>query len=263
MSRTRIALIVIFAVTITFSNDVLAYDPTHGATHFVFVPAGQLWHPIGPAKLITIWDGPYGNYAGHPPNIYMMFTKTPSRSSPSTKPLPKNLRTYHMLGTSFYYPAAATPGPTPARLGYTAIGFVTADRLVSAFPHIEPLFPSGLRVASCHSSRYNYFLLLGNGMDAAYLIVWKANYVADLAYMPSKWLKHSLDSVLDHVSYYENGGMYEIMRFGALYYYLSRVPQLHRLSLTSTLPQCPKTPTATRSGMHVPQSWVKALRDLQ
>lgn len=193
----------------------------------------------------------------------MVFTKDLSPSPPSTKLLPRNIRTYHMLGTSFYYPAAAIPGPTPAALGYTAIGFVTADRLVTAFPHIGPLFPSGLRIASCHSSRYNYFLLLGNGMDAAYLVVWKANYVADIAYMPSKWLKRSLASVLDHVSYYENGGMYEIMRFGALYYYLSRVHKSHHLSLTSALPRCPRTPTATPTGMHIPQGWVKALRDLQ
>ena len=168
-----------------------------------------------------------------------------------------------MLGTSFCYPAAATPGPTPAALGYTAIGFATADRLVTVFPHIGPLFPSGLRVASCRSSRYNYFLLRGDRMDAAYLVVWKANYVADVAYMPSKWLSRSLDSVLDHVSYYENGGMYEIMRFGALYYYLSRVHQFRHLNLTSMLPLCPKTPTATPNGMHIPQGWVKALRGLQ
>lgn len=259
MSPKNMALIAMSVAALTFGNVVLAKDPTFGATNFVFVPIGQLWHPIGPAKLITTWSGPFGNVAGHPSGIYMMFTKASGPSSLSTKPLPNDIRTYNMLGTAFYYPAAATPGPAPAELGYTAIGFVTADRLATAFPHIEHLFPSGVRVSACHGSRYDYYLLLGEKMGAAYLVAWKANYVADIAYIPSKWLNVSFESVLDHLSYYENGGLAEIMRFSALYYYLNRVPTADHLILTSALPHCPQTPTATASGMDIPRGWVKAL----
>jgi len=239
-------------------------DPTHGATNFVFVPAGHLWHPIGPAKLITTWDGPFTNVGGHPANVYMVFTKQPARLSQSVKPLPNGLRAYHMLGTDFYYPANAYPGVDPAELGYTADGFVVANNLSSAFPDVAALFPGGIQTSSCRSKRSNYSFILGRKTGSAYLVSWTATHqVNDVAYLPAKFLKGSLDTILDNMSYYEQGGMYELMRFGALYYYLSRVPLAHSLGRSHISRECPDTPTDTATGVSTPEGWTKALRSLR
>ena len=238
-------------------------DPSNGATSFVIVPAGGLWHPIGPAKLITTWAGPYTNAGGHPANVYMVFTKKPRGSSESIKPLPKNVRVYHMLGTDFYYPANAKPQIVPTELGYTADGFDIADNLSGVFPDVAALFPGGIQTSSCRSKESNYSLILGTKASAAYLIRWESPHqVENVAYLPATLLKGSLESILDNMSYYEQGGMYEVMRFGALYYYLSRVPLVDKLDGSHISRECPDTPVATANGMSTPDGWLKALESL-
>lgn len=240
-----------------------AGDPSHGATSFVIVPASGLWHPLGPAKLITAWAGPYTNAGGHPANVYMVFTKEPKKSSKTVHPLPKNVRTYHMLGTDFYYPANATPQFTPTEIGYTADGFSIADKLNSIFPNVAALFPGGIQASSCRSKEANYSFILGSKENAAYLVRWGSpRQVDDVAYLPATLLKGSLDSILDNMSYYEHGGMYEIMRFGALYYYLSRMPLLQSLDISAISRECPDTPVATSKGVSTPDGWLKALESL-
>jgi len=238
-------------------------DPTHGATNFVIVPAGVPWHPIGPAKQITTWSGPFINAGGHPENVYIFFTKESSGSSQSIRPLPNDLRLYPMMGTNFYYPKNATPRAAPAALGYTADGFAIADKLSSDFPSVTELFPGGFETSSCRSKRYNYSLILGDDTGAAYLISWQAPHrVVDVAYLPAKVLKGSLDSILDNMNYYQQGGMYELMRFGALSYYLSRVPLEQSLGRLKVSRECPDTPTATATGVSTPRGWTKALSSL-
>ncbi len=261
----RVKVIILMVTLCGFMRGAIASgeDPTRGATNFVFVPAGNLWHPIGPAKLITTWSGPFRNAGGHPANIYMIFTKAPTGTSQAVKPLPNDLRVYHMLGTDFYYPANAHPRAVPAELGYTTDGFAIADKLSSAFPAVAALFPGGILTSSCLSKRSNYSLIIGRKAGASYLISWVApNQVEDVVYLPAKFLTGSLDSILDNMSYYEQGGMYEIMRFGALFYYLSRVPLAHSLGHLHISRECPDTATDTPTGVSTPAGWTEALRSL-
>ncbi len=263
MLRVKSTILMLAFLGLICAGKAFGVDPTHGATDFVFVPAGRPWHPIGPAKLITTWNGPFRNVGGHPPTIYMFFAKKPSAPSQAAKPLPKNLRTYHMLGTKFYYPANARPPVNPATLGYTAKGFTIADKLSSAFPNVGTLFPDGIETSSCHSKRGNYSLILGKKIGAAYLIIWSAPHqVNNVAYLPTRYLKGSLNSILDNMSYYELGGMYEIMRFGSMFYYLSRVPLARSLSRSHVPRECPQSPTDTPTGVSTPEGWTKALKEL-
>ncbi len=264
MFRVKSMLLMLTLCGLMFCTIAFGEDPTHGATNFVFVPAGSLWRPIGSAKLITTWSGPFENIGGHPANIYMIFTKEPAGRSQSVRPLPTDLRVYHMLGTDFYYPANAHPQVDPAALGYTARGFAIADKLSSAFPAVAALFPGGIQTSSCLSKRSNYSFILGRKTGAAYLISWLAPHQAeDVAYLPAKFLKGSLDSILDNMSYYEQGGMYELMRFRALFYYLSRVPLSNGLGRLQISRGCPDTPTATATGVSTPEGWTQTLGSLR
>lgn len=194
----------------------------------------------------------------------MVFAKDAGEPSQLIRPLPNNIRVYHMLGTDFYYPANVKLRFDAGALGYTTDGFAVADRLGKAFPAIGPLFPGGFQTSSCRSEKYNYTLILGANTGAAYLVLWQEPHQAeDIAYIPAKLLKGSLDSVLDHMGYYEQGGMYELMRFGALSYYLSRVPLAQSLDTVDVPHRCPDTPTATATGIDTPEGWTKALQSLQ
>ena len=62
---------------------------------------------------------------------------------------------------------------------------------------------------------------------------------------------------------YEQGGMAEIMRFSALFYYLSRVPLADRLVAVETSPRCPETPTVGATGIETPKGWTKAIKGLK
>lgn len=240
-----------------------AYDPTHGATNFVFVPEGHLWHPVGPAKLITTWSGPFSNTGGHPGNIYMVFSKEPQSATELNESLPSNVRVVHSLGLDFYYPAGAKPGPDPADLGYTASGFDIGDKLVNSFPAITGLFPSGIRTSGCKAANGDFFLLLGKRSGAAYLVWSQSGGVPDVAYVPATLLHGDLNGILDNLSYYQNGGMAEIMRFSALFYYLSRLPLSDRLGATAALPRCPETPEDTPTGIVIPNGWTQAVKVLK
>jgi hypothetical protein len=248
---------------LVFGAVAVADDPTHGATNFVFVPEGRLWHPIGPAKLITTWYGPFRNADGHPASIYMVFLKEPSSPRELRDSLPSNVRLVHALGTDFYYPSLATPGPDPAALGYTASGFDIADKLVKSFPNISALFPSGVRTSGCQADDGNFSFILGKSADAAYLVSNASGRATDVAYVPAALVKRDLNAVLDDLSYYENGGMAEIMRFSALFYYLSRVPLTDGLGAMATYPRCPDTPTVGATGVETPKGWTDALKALK
>ncbi len=76
-------------------------------------------------------------------------------------------------------------------------------------------------------------------------------------------MKGDLDAILDNLSYYENGGMAEIMRFGALFYYLSRLPLSAGLGMPAASPRCPDTPTATATGVEIPEGWTQAVKALK
>lgn len=264
MSRARLVIIMLMLCELIPSAIASGKDPTHGATSFVIVPAGVPWHPIGPAKQITTWSGPFRNVGGHPANVYIYFTKESSGASQSVKPLPNDLRAYPMMGIDFYYPKTAHPRVAPKALGYTADGFSIADKLSSDFPAVAALFPGEFETSSCRSKRYNYSLLVGEDTGTAYLVSWQAPHqVVDVAYLPAKILKGSLNSILDNMNYYEQGGMYELMRFGSLSYYLSRVPLEHSLGRLKISRECPDTPTATATGISTPEGWTKALSSLR
>ena len=147
-----------------------AEDKSHGATNFVFVPEGHLWHPIGPAKLITTWYGPFINAGEHPARVYTVFLKEPKSLRELKDSLPSNVRVFHALGTDFYYPSLATPGVDPEALGYTASGFDVADKLVESFPEISALFPTGVRTSGCQADDGNFSFILEKNADAAYLV---------------------------------------------------------------------------------------------
>jgi len=258
-------LIQTLAVTLLiFCTVAVADDPSHGATNFVFVPERHLWHPIGPANLITTWSGPFRNAGGHPASIYMVFLKEPRSPRELTGSLPSDVRVVHALGTDFYYPSQATPGPDPAALGYTASGFDIADKLVKSFPDISALFPSGIRTSGCRATDGNFSFILGKNVDAAYLVTSDASgRTANVAYLPAKLAEGDLNTILDGLSYYEQGGMAEIMRFGALFYYLSRVPLTDGLGRIAASPRCPETPTVTATGVETPKGWTEALKALK
>jgi hypothetical protein len=254
----------VLAVVLLICGAVTAADdPSHGATNFVFVPEGHLWHPIGPAKLITTWSGPFRNAGGHPASIYMVFLKESTSSRELRDSLPSNVRVVHALGTDFYYPSLATPGPDPAALGYTASGFDIADKLVKSFPDISALFPSGIRTSGCQAYDGNFSFILGKNADAAYLVSNASGRAADVAYVPANLVKGGLNAILDDLSYYENGGMAEIMRFSALFYYLSRVPLTDGLGAIATYPRCPDTPTVGATGVETPKGWTQAIKALK
>ena len=178
MIQTLAVALLVFGVV------AVADDPSHGATSFVFVPEGHLWHPIGPAKLITKWSGPFRNAGGHPASIYMVFLKEPASARELRGSLPSDVRVVHALGTDLYYLTQATPGPDPAALGYTASGFDIADTLVKSFPDISDLFPSGIRTSGCRASDGNFFFVFGKNSDAAYLVASNASGRAiDVAYV--------------------------------------------------------------------------------
>lgn len=264
MSRGKLTVLILTLCALAHGSTASGVDPTHGATNFVIVPAGLPWHPIGPAKLITTWSGPFINVGGHPATVYMFFAKDPGGHSHPIRPMPNNIRIYHMLGTDFYYPTNAKIQSDPQALGYTADGFAVADRLGSAFPAVGKLFSGGFEESSCRSQRHNYTLILVKNSGAAYLVSWQVpRQVDDVAYIPANLLKGSLESVLDHMSYYEQGGMVELMRFGALSYYLSRVPPAQSTDSPDTSRECPDTPTATANGVSTPEGWTKALESLQ
>lgn len=262
MSQRR--LIQALAVVLLVSGSVTAADdPSHGATNFVFVPEGHLWHPIGPAKLITKWAGPFRNAGGHPASIYVVFLKEPGSPRDLSDSLPSNVRVVHALGTDFYYPSLATPGPDPAALGYTASGFDIADKLVKDFPDISVLLPSGVQMSGCQATDGSFSFILGKNADVAYLISSASGRQTDVAYVPAKLVEGDLDAILDGLSYYQNGGMAEIMRFSALFYYLSRVPLTDRLGTVAAYPRCPETPTVSATGVETPKGWTKALKALK
>lgn len=264
MSQAKSVVLMLMLCGLIRGANASGKDPTHGATNFVIVPAGVPWHPIGPAKQITTWSGPFINAGGHPAKVYIFFAREPSGASHSISPLPKDLSLYPMMGINFYYPKNAEPQAVPTALGYTADGFAIAEKLSSDFPSVTELFPGGFESSSCHSKRYNYSLILGDETDSAYLISWQAPHqVVDVAYLPAKVLTGSLDSILDNMNYYEQGGMYELMRFGALSYYLSRVPLEHGFGRLKISRKCPDTPTATATGISTPEGWTKALRSLR
>lgn len=263
MFRVKTIILLLALFGLTCGANASGVDPTHGATNFIMVPAGHLWHPIGSAKLITTWSGPFRNMGGHPSNVYIVFMKESSGVSKSVRPLPNDLHTYHMLGTDFYYPNNAHPQVVPESLGYTSNGFVIADKLGNAFPAVAKFFPGGIQTSGCRSKRSNYSFVLPKKTGEAYLISWEApRQVVDVAYLPAKFLKGSLDSILDNMSYYEQGGMYELMRFGALFYYLSRVPLVDNFNDMHISLECPDTPTATATGVSTPDGWNTALKSL-
>src|SRR5690242_12249998 len=132
MLRVRKGILALALCGIIAAGIASGEDPSHGATNFVIVPVGRLWHPIGPAKQITGWSGPFVNAGGHPANVYILYTKQPAGTPPSVRPLPSDLHVYHMLSTDFYYPVKAGEPCAPATRGYTADGFVVADSLSSA-----------------------------------------------------------------------------------------------------------------------------------
>jgi hypothetical protein len=240
-----------------------ADDPSHGATNFVFVPEGHLWHPIGPAKLITTWHGPFINAGGHPARVYTVFLKVPGSPLELRDSLPSGVQVVHTLGTDFYYPSTATPGADPAALGYTVSGFEIADKLVTSFPDISALFPAGVQTSGCQATEGKFTFIRGKGADAAYLIWSASGRQTDVAYVPAKLVGGDLDSILDGLSYYENGGMAEIMRFSALFYYLSRMPLTDSLGAIAGYPRCPETPTVGATGIETPKEWTKALKALK
>ncbi|MGO9520198.1 MAG: hypothetical protein ACLPND_24440 [Candidatus Korobacteraceae bacterium] len=261
----RRRLVQILAVVLLVCGAATAADdPSHGATNFVFVPEGRLWHPIGPAKLITTWSGPFRNAGGHPASIYMVFLKEPRSSHELRDSLPSNVRVVHALATDFYYPSLATPGPDLAALGYTASGFDIADKLVKSFPDISALFPSGVRTSGCQASDGNFSFILGKDADAAYLVTSDASGRAiNVAYVPAKLVEGDLNAILDGLSYYEQGGMAEIMRFSALFYYLSRVSLTDSLGAIAAYPRCPDTPTVGATGVETPKGWTQAVKALK
>jgi len=251
-------------------NVTNSVDPTHGATNFVFYVKGQLWHPIGAATQLTTWSGPFINGAGHPAEVYMTFWKQPDSSQgaeASANLVPLNTKVIQTLGTTFYYPADAAPAVDPAVLGYKAGDFTLADRLMVDFPNIPDLFTAGMQVSGCHLGNNQFFLIRGYHASAAYLVAWQAaNQGIDVAVMPAKILTGSFESILDNVNYYANGGMAEIMQFGAYFYYLSRLPQDSRFDAApngTSAQECPDTPKATPTGMYIPKSWTAALKSLK
>ncbi len=258
-------LVQVLAVVLLICGAVTAADdPSNGATNFVFVPEGHLWHPIGPAKLITKWAGPFRNAGGHPASIYMVFSKEPGSPRELRDSLPSNVRAVHALGMDFYYPSLATPGPDPAALGYTASGFGIAEKLVKSFPDVSALFPSGVQTSGCHANDGNFSFIVGRNADAAYLVTSNASGLAtNVAYVPARLVGGNLNAILDDLSYYEQGGMAEIMRFSALFYYLSRVSLTDRLGAIAAYPRCPDTPTVGATGVETPKGWTQAVKALK
>lgn len=261
--QRRLTQILVVTLLI-FGALAVADDSSHGATNFVFVPEGHLWHPIGPAKLITKWSGPFRNAGGHPAEIYMVFLRQPKSPLELSGSLPSDVRVVHALGTDFYYPSVATPGPDPAELGYTASGFDIAEKLFSSYPDLSALFPSGIRTSGCRAADGHFSFILEKNAGAAYLVTSDASGRAiNIAYIPAKLVTGDLNAILDGLSYYEQGGMAEIMRFGALFYYLSRMPLTDGREAIAASPLCPETPTVTATGVETPKGWTEALKKLK
>lgn len=251
-------------LSILTSTSILAGgDPTHGATNFVFHPAGQLWHPIGSATEITTWDGPFDNATGHPSQVYMTFWKEPDGLKSDSAQVPDGIQVIHMLGTTFYYPKNAKPTGNPVAFGYTASDFKAADEAFKDFPNIASIFPEGIKVSGCHTETQQIFLLNPNKSSMDYLVMWQAgNQYANVAMMPAKLVNGSYNLVLDNVNYYAQGGMAEIMAFGSYFYYLARLPQNSKFDFSvngTASRKCPDIPSATAHGLKVPQSWTNAL----
>jgi hypothetical protein len=234
-------------------------DPSIGATSFVFVPAGQLWHPIGSETVITKWSGPFANTAKHPAEIYVVFLKKTDNSGGQEPSLASDVQKLHELGTDFYYQAHAKPTVDPVNLGYTVAGFDTANKLFKSFPNTTGLFPKGIQTSGCHTESTKFYYFHEKNSAAAYLVAWQSDHLVDIAYIPEKLLTGSFESVLDNMSYYSRGGMWELMEFGSYFYYLSRVPKESTFNDSTTTRQCPSFPKATPSGLEIPPEWTKAL----
>lgn len=245
-------------------------DTSNGATNYNFHGAGRWWRDIGPESELTTFDGPFRNTAGPPSQIYMTFWKEPEPGN-STGLSPaldaSHFQIKHSLGTTFYYPAGQPAPPDPSKRGYTANDFTRADNLVSSFPEIHSEFQKGFHVSGCHRGKIQFFLLRGRDTTGAFLVGWMPEQKQiNVAVMPSRALKGSFASVLDHLDYYQSGGMVEFVEFSAYFYYLSRLPASANLDMApngTAAQSCPPTPIATKSGMQFPKGWTQALKALK